>query len=230
MVSYLAEKREKLFLVDSLIVTRLNHGVLNTNSYILRAKEDEGFATVIDPGEDFTGIVNAIEANHLNVDLIVLTHGHFDHACSSGSLSKKYGGKIAMSSEDMFLLQLNREAMRKLGIKEECDFWVDIDLSKVNSLPIHKSFSLEVLRTPGHTPGSVVLLSPTGSVAFTGDTLFRGFVGRTDFPGGSEQQLKDSLKMLLEKAKEDSLILPGHGEETRLKYEKEWLEQWLNER
>ncbi|HEU98101.1 MAG TPA: MBL fold metallo-hydrolase [Fervidicoccus fontis] len=228
MVSFLSVQREK-FLIEDLEIIRLTHGVLKTNSYIVKPAE-ESTAVVIDPGEDPREIIETLDRENIELNLIVLTHGHFDHACSSGQLSRKYGVNIAMSSEDLFLLDLGREAISRLGIAwKGCEFWADIDLSKEGNLSISGELSLEVLRTPGHTPGSVVLLDRSGTIAFTGDTLFRGFVGRTDFPGGNEEMLKKSLKMIKDRIVEDAILYPGHGPETRLRDEMNWLKEWLEE-
>jgi len=216
------------FFLGGIEVARITHGVLKTNSYIITIPERRT-AAIIDPGEESEAVEKLIERERLDVELIALTHGHFDHACSAGHLSRKYGAEIALSSKDLFLLDLGKEAMEMFGIRDRpCEFWSDIDLSVLDEVKFG-GLKMIVFKSPGHSPGSVVLAFEDKRAAFTGDTLFRGFVGRTDFPGGSEEELKNTLRSLMRFLEGSSLVFPGHGPETTLREEREWLERWIAE-
>jgi len=220
--------KAKEFSANGLRIIKITHGRISTNSYIIYGEDKS--AIIIDPGEDDAPLEDFVGKEGLNVKLIALTHGHFDHACSAGHASDLYSAPIAMSSKDEFLLDLNRKAMESLGIMGiDCSFRPDIDLSDVEEISAGNGFSLGVLKTPGHTPGSVTFFI-NGKIAFTGDTLFSGFIGRTDFPGGSYDEIVKSLELLLKTLEDDTLVLPGHGEETTMGRERAWIEKMLNER
>ncbi|MEM0198436.1 MAG: MBL fold metallo-hydrolase [Fervidicoccaceae archaeon] len=220
------ETDRKDFLIGNLKIVRIPHGILRTNSYLIYSAGRKS-AILIDPGENSNAVEEEVKRSGLEIKMIVLTHGHFDHACAAGELARSHGAKIAMSSRDLFFLDLDRKAMESFGLKSSsCSFWADIDLSNENDLSV-EGLKMRVLRVPGHSPGSVSFLINDGEACLTGDTLFRGFVGRTDFPGGSEDELKKSLRTLVDLLGDQALILPGHGPETSMKNERKWLLEWI---
>ena len=180
-------------------------GGLETNCYIL-ADLDAKEACIIDPGGDGDGIIKSIlEKKGLKLKCIINTHGHGDHISSN----KKFKAPIFIHKLDADFLQspeLNLSAAFGLTITSPpADrFLEEGDVINIGEL------KLEVIHTPGHTPGSISLLN--GDIVFTGDTLFSGGVGRTDFlVYGSEENLISSIKHKLLKLSDNIVIYPGHG-------------------
>ena len=171
-------------------------GSLQTNCYVV-IDEKSREAMVIDPGAEAEKILPEIK--NLKVRSIIITHGHPDHFGAVDELKKETGAPILMSPEDAWFFKPDKE------IK-------DGDEIKVGEL------TFSVLKTPGHSSGSVCLYIP--GHLFAGDTLFREGCGRTDLPGSSTQQMRQSLKRL-SNLPPDTVVYPGHDEFTTIKNEKE---------
>lgn len=188
---------------DKVKVRRMPVGPLATNCYVV-SRGDR--ALVVDPGDEGEKIWSYLEDRGLTLDLIIQTHGHFDHVGATGFLRKKAGADVYMHGADASLV---RE-------QEMEDSLPDHDLGETAEIE-WRGLNIQVMPTPGHSPGSVSLI--VGPYLFTGDTLFAGGVGRTDLPGGSVQELRNSLRLLLEQ--DESLeVLPGHGPRTTLPEER----------
>ncbi len=167
-------------------------GPLATNCYIV-AGQPGGNAMVIDPGEDAPDIIAALDADMLSLKYIVTTHGHFDHTQGAWELKTARGGEIYGHPADAL-----PATDKELAEGMEFDFG---------------GIMLTVLNTPGHSLGSCSLV--TDGAVFCGDLLFAGSVGRTDFPGGSVDQLLDSLEKL-RPLPADTIVYPGHGPATTI--------------
>ncbi len=196
-----------------MIIKTLPVGQLESNCYII-ADEDTLKAIVIDPGDEPDRIIEDLDG--LTVEHIVLTHAHFDHAGAVGEIKNATGAKIVIHEN---------EKEHYAGIKDQGAFW-GFNLSdlpepdtfvKDGDEIVLGSFAFTVIHTPGHTPGGICLYLP--EVVITGDTLFRGSVGRTDFPGGSIAELKNSFKRLMT-LPDDTQVLPGHGPASTIGHEK----------
>ncbi len=178
-----------------------------TNCYIL-ADEKTKAAAIIDPGDTVPEIKELVKKDNLDVRAIFLTHGHYDHVGGVAALRKKYKDiPVYLHPEDA---GKDTELMPTRAL-DPVTLWRDGDVVMVGELQV------EVLHTPGHSAGSVTLRCQ--DVLFTGDTLFTQSVGRTDFPGGSQEALMASLKRLGEL---DYQVLPGHDTSTSLDQERQW--------
>ena len=185
------------------------------NCYIVRA-EGGNEAVVIDPGEGAQEIIRQLDKLNLGVSHILLTHGHADHIAAADDLREKYGAKVAIHEKDAEMLgNPSRNLSAFLG--RECKLAPADILLKDGDTIDAAGLSFKVMHTPGHTRGGVCYL--TGDVMFSGDTLFEGSIGRTDFPGSDWEEMSQSLA-LLKGTERDYAVYPGHGEATTLGREK----------
>ncbi|OAA91852.1 MBL fold metallo-hydrolase [Clostridium ljungdahlii] len=185
-------------------------GAYAANCYIL-IDEKESKSVVIDPGDDVKDIIDAIDASKTKVGYILLTHGHADHTSAAEEIRNKYNAPIAISREDYNMMK-SRELMYGKLIDE-----VDIYIED-NQMFEFGNIKLKALYTPGHTPGGVSFLGE--NMVFTGDTLFKRSVGRTDFTGGDFNAIMDSIKNRLMTLPDEMVVFPGHGSKTSIKEEK----------
>ena len=174
-------------------IKRIVGGMLFTNTYILFSQRE---ITVIDPGADIEKIER--ELPEKRVDRVLLTHGHLDHIYFTDKLRNEYGAKVYIHEEDRIFLSEKREYVAD-------GTFSDGDIIAVGDT------SCEVIHTPGHTPGGVCFYFEREKVLFSGDTVFKGTYGRTDFPSASEEVILRSIKKLFSKIPDDVRIYPGHG-------------------
>ena len=190
-----------------LTIHTLSVGMLHTNCYIVAAAGGDT-CLVIDPGDSAQKIRALLERENLTVAAILLTHGHFDHDGAVKDLIAKYDCPVYMHKHEMFL-----PAAFPTGRRLYTHTVADNETLSLANL------SVQVLHTPGHTPGSVCYLIE--DALFSGDTLFAGGCGRTDFPCGSWDTIQQSLQRLAALT-EDFTVYPGHGEATTLAAEKRY--------
>ena len=194
----------------------INVGVIGTNCYIAYC-EDTLEAAVIDPGGDASKILNKIKQHNLKVKYIINTHGHFDHIVANRDIKQAFGAEILIHQADADMLDSGPQNLSVyFGSGIECGP-ADM-LLQDGEIISFGNVALTVLHTPGHTPGGICL--KTGDTVFAGDTLFAQGIGRTDFPGGSEKQLIASIRSKLLILDDNTKILPGHGSETTIGWEK----------
>ncbi len=179
------------------------------NCSIIRAPS--GVAAVVDPGGEPEKILKAAEEFDARIEKIWLTHGHLDHAGGAEAIKRATGASIeGPHKEEIFWLEKIEESARKYGMPggENCmpDRWLDEgDVLTLDGLEFKTAF------TPGHTPGHVVIYHEGARIAFVGDVIFAGSVGRTDFPRGDQQTLIDSIISKLWPLGDDMQFVPGHG-------------------
>lgn len=199
-----------------MVVRTVRVGAFGTNCYIVGCETSKE-AIVIDPGDDADAILRQLKAAGLTCKAIVNTHGHVDHIAANKELAEATGATIAIGQEDALSLEdPTRNLSRALGNFAKSKISPPADLLLVEGDMLYSgSVCLEVLHTPGHTPGSISLLAE-GAV-FSGDTIFAsGGIGRTDFPGGSYEQLMQSIEEKLLILPDDTVVYPGHGPSTTI--------------
>ncbi len=168
-------------------------------------------AALIDPGGEVDRLKEAVTAQGLTLEKVLLTHGHLDHASGATKLAREFGIAIeGPHKDDLFLLEdLGRNARRPgFGDAENClpTRWLDDgDTVRVGEV------EFGVRHCPGHTPGHVVFFHQATKIAFVGDVLFKGSIGRCDLPRGNWQQLIDAITERLWPLGDDMQFVPGHG-------------------
>ncbi len=195
----------------------LGVGLLETRCYIVY-KDGERECAVIDPGGSLDKITARLNELDLTVGKILLTHGHFDHILALSELKRATGADVLIGRGDAALLtDSSLNLLSKFMPRRYNDTSADILLSDGDKFSVG-GINYTVLETPGHTSGSVCYLAD-GDALFSGDTLFRLSVGRTDFPTSDSNQMNSSLARLRELPNELT-VYPGHGENTSISYEK----------
>lgn len=200
-------------------IKRFTCNMLSENCYV--ASDDTGEAVIIDCGamydEEAEAITHYIEAEHLKPMHLLCTHGHFDHCMGNGTVYRRYGLKPEVHYEDKFLMdKMIGQTEDLLGIRLPLDVPPVGRYLSDNDIITFGHHSLQALHTPGHTPGGVVFYCEAEHIAFSGDTLFRMSIGRTDFERGSYSEMMHSLHSVLAELPSDTRVLPGHGPETTI--------------
>lgn len=190
-----------------MVIRQLMVGTMAVCCYIVSCPKT-GKAAIVDPGGDEELILAEVKKAGLKVEYIICTHGHPDHVCGNRRIKEATGAAIVMHSADaaFFGRREVREYFSMLGLEPSPP--VDRLVEDGDVIEIGEE-KLEVIHTPGHTPGGICLLC--GPDLITGDTLFVGGIGRTDFPGGSHQELMDSIRTRLMALPDDTVVWPGHG-------------------
>jgi len=168
-------------------------------------------AAVIDPGGDIDDILAAIAVHDLRVEKILLTHGHIDHVGGAAGLARHLNVPIVgPHQEDAFWLQALPEQARMFGFPHTPALQPDRWLEDGDTVTVGDQ-ALEVVHTPGHTPGHVCFIHRPSKLAIVGDVLFAGSIGRTDFPRGDHVALIDSIRTKLFPLGDEIVFIPGHG-------------------
>jgi hydroxyacylglutathione hydrolase len=171
---------------------------------------------IIDPGDESKMILERVGDLGLDIKLIVLTHGHIDHIGALRNIKAATGAEMAIHADDAKLLRGKGSliiSMLVSGLSYPKPPPPDRLLKDGDSLEL-SDLHFRVLHTPGHTPGGICLLGE--GVVFSGDTMFKLSIGRTDLPGGSYRQLIESINTKLMVLSDDTIVYPGHGPETTI--------------
>ena len=200
-------------------VKRFTCNMLAENCYVVSDESHE--AVIIDCGvmyqEEGIAITQYIRDNGLQPVHLLCTHGHFDHCMGNGLIYREFGLKPETHIGDQFLMEtMQQQTTDILGVA------LPMEVPPVGRYLTDKdaitfgSHTLRILHTPGHTPGGVTYYCKEEGTAFSGDTLFRMSIGRTDFDGGSYEQIVHSLREVLAVLPPDTKVYPGHGPETTI--------------
>ena len=202
-----------MYKIDSRIL-----GMVGTNCYLL-CNMDIKECVLIDPADSQDEISRMIDESGCSLKGILLTHGHFDHIMAADAVRDKYGIKVYASCDEKNTLEqphINLGEAYGLKLSVKAYVWhKDGEILKL------AGFDIEALHTPGHTEGGSCYYIREIGVLFSGDTLFCGSVGRTDFPGGSMSEIVRSIKEKVMVLPDDTKVYPGHGEGTSVGYERE---------
>lgn len=203
---------------SGLQVEQLVVGPLESNCYIVwddRVKE----GVIIDPGEDAHIILRMVKELDIEIKYILVTHGHFDHVAAVAALKRETKVEFLAHKGDFFFIEDGENAARRWGFEIEQPPKPDRFIEDGDTIEIG-GFELEVLHTPGHSPGSVSFLHDR--MVFGGDTLFQGNTGRTDLRMGSFEELAKSIKTRLYTLPDDTIVYTGHGPITTVGEEKKY--------
>ena len=198
-------------------IARLEFNPIQENTYILWDETQQGI--IVDAGnstpQENALLDNFISKHDIHPVLAVNTHGHFDHTLGVAYVKEKYGVKFALSHKDAFLLDNARMSAEIFGVKVGEMPSIDIDLDTTPEIHFGTT-TLRVIPTPGHTPGHVALFEPQSEILLTGDTLFKGSIGRTDLPGGDYSWIMQSIMGQIITLGDTVKVYPGHGPETTI--------------
>jgi glyoxylase-like metal-dependent hydrolase (beta-lactamase superfamily II) len=175
---------------------------------------------VIDPGDEIADILARLARRQLTLRQIIVTHAHIDHIGGAAQLRRVTGAPVLFHQADLPILGMMEMQAAWLGIPTPEKVALDQSAEDGLSAGI-PGLDAEVIHTPGHTPGSICLHFPKQELLLAGDTLFAGSVGRTDLPGGDTRALLRSIRARLLPLPENTLVVPGHGQETTLGQERD---------
>lgn len=194
-------------------VTSISVGMLDVSCHLVwEPRSGEGL--IIDPGDDAATIIKAVNDAGINPVAVCLTHAHVDHIRGVPGVVERFQIPVILHADDHGLYHSPKNALLP---------WVPAaeNLPEPGDMPAFSHLpELTIIPTPGHTKGGVCLYFPSENILFSGDTLFAGSVGRTDFPGGDADQLIDSIHTRLLPLPPDTIVYPGHGPATTIGHEK----------
>ena len=194
-------------------------GPIEANNYLLVDEETKEGA-LIDCSEMKQEIVDDANALGANIKYILLTHGHFDHVLGVNEMKKAFGAKVYIHKSDVFMLENINQIMSLFGMNQKVEPpEYDELVEDGQELPLGNT-KIKILHTPGHSEGGVCYL--VDDKLFSGDTLFRESVGRTDLYGGNFKTLLNSVKGVLFNLDDDINVYPGHGPSSTIGHEKNY--------
>ncbi|MEM7033465.1 MAG: MBL fold metallo-hydrolase [Chloroflexota bacterium] len=196
-----------------MIVKQLPVGPIQTNCYIAGCEETKE-GVVIDPGDEAARILAEVEESGLTIKYILNTHAHFDHIMANEGLVKATGAPLALHPLELPLLRENGGA-KAFGIDAPPSPDPDMELAEGDTISFG-THTFKVLFTPGHTIGHVSFYEEKVGIIFSGDVLFAGSIGRTDFPGGDHTTLINSINDKLMVLPDETVVCSGHGPVTNI--------------
>jgi hydroxyacylglutathione hydrolase len=183
-------------------------GPVGENTYIVR-RDDGDRALIVDPGDEADKLLGVIDALGVTLDGIVLTHTHFDHVGAVAPVAKATGAEVWVPEVEAFVLADINRFVPWPGIGPFESHEAEHTLKGGERLEL-AGFEIDVLSTPGHSPGHVTFSIPDEAAVFSGDVLFQQSIGRTDLPGGDHARLLESIRMLVDTLPAETTVYPGH--------------------
>ena len=202
----------------SIEIRRLTLGRLATNCYIV-VDTDTNEGVIIDPAAEGKKIMEAV--GDVTITEILITHAHFDHVLAAGHVKKATGAPLRVHEDDIPQLEHSQQIAMMYGVRAPKPTTHDILLNEGDVITVG-ALSFEVIFTPGHSPGHVVLVMHNEKTIFSGDCIFQGSIGRTDFPGSDAPLLMDSIFNKILPIGDDYTLFPGHGEWTTIGQERQF--------
>ena len=200
-------------------ITNLPSGALQANTYLaVDEKTNEGF--IVDPGGYNKVLTKEVRDNDVNIKYIILTHGHSDHICGVNEHKAEFPDAKIVAYKDEEAMLENPNLNQSPGFGVPYSTKADILVSDGDELKVG-DVTLKFIHTPGHTEGGMCIYVEEAKALFSGDTLFRQSIGRTDFPGGSYKEIMDSIRKKLFLMPDDTNVFPGHMGTTSIGFEKE---------
>lgn len=187
-------------------------GAFAENSYLVRCDRD-GTAVVVDPGAGAGALMDVVRDEELDVAAVLLTHGHVDHVEGIPAVHEHVAAPVFLHPDDRPLYESAPEQARRFGVELPTPPPPDRELEPGSTLEFGDC-RFQVRYAPGHAPGHVIFWEEAEGVAFVGDVVFRGSIGRTDLPGGDFRQLMRSIREEVLTLPPDTRLLTGHGPET----------------
>jgi hydroxyacylglutathione hydrolase len=189
-------------------------GPVAENSYLFR-RDGSDRALIVDPGDEPDKLLGAIEGLGVTLDGILLTHTHFDHVGAVAPVARATGAEVWVPELEAFVLADINSFVPWPGFGPFESYDAEHTLNGGERLEL-AGFEIDVLPTPGHSPGHVTFSVPDEDAIFSGDVLFQQSIGRTDLPGGDHDTLLDSIRMLVETLPGETAVYPGHMGTTSL--------------
>lgn len=203
-----------------MIIKTFVAGPVQANNYLV-VDENSKEAVLIDCSDKQPEIIEAVEKLGAKVKYILLTHGHFDHVLGVDDMKKELEAKALIHKDDVIQMANTSTIMTMFGLQGTVNPSADGFIQDGEELLIGNA-KIKVIHTPGHTQGGVCYLIE--DKLFSGDTLFKSSVGRTDLPGGNFKTLVNSIKNILFNLDDNTTVYPGHGSQTTIGYEKKFNE------
>ena len=183
-------------------------GQIAENTYIFR-RDGSDRGLIVDPGDEADKLIAAIEALGVQLDGILLTHTHFDHVGAVAPVAKATGAEVWVPKIEAFILADIMKFVPWPGFGPYESYDAEHELEGGERLEL-AGFEIDVLSTPGHSPGHVTFSIPDEGAVFSGDVLFQGSIGRTDLPGGDFDTLMESIRSLVDTLPGETTVYPGH--------------------
>lgn len=199
-------------------IYNLPSGALQVNTYLAFDEEtNKGF--IVDPGGYNPVLTKKVKEENIDIEYIILTHGHSDHICGVNEHKEEFEGAkvIAHAAEEDMLKDIRLNCSADFGMPYVVD--ADMYVNDGDEITVG-NIDLKFFHTPGHTVGGMCIYAPKDNILFSGDTLFSQSIGRTDFPGGSFKEIAESIKNKLFTLPDETAVLPGHMGTTQIGFEK----------